>query len=38
MFAAADAGRLSGSVYEGLWADIGTPDRLAALREQSDDR
>ncbi len=33
MFAAADAGRLSGSVYEGRWADIGTPERLAALQE-----
>jgi MurNAc alpha-1-phosphate uridylyltransferase len=28
---AADGGRLSGSLYEGLWADIGTPERLAAL-------
>lgn len=28
MFEAADAGRLSGSVYEGFWADIGTPERL----------
>lgn len=28
---AADAGRLSGAVYEGLWADVGTPARLAAL-------
>jgi MurNAc alpha-1-phosphate uridylyltransferase len=28
---AADAGRLSGSVFEGLWADVGTPERLAAL-------
>ena len=28
---AADAGRLSGSLYEGFWADIGTPERLAAL-------
>lgn len=36
MFAAADAGRLSGSVYEGQWADIGSPDRLAALRQQLD--
>lgn len=34
MFAAADAGRLSGSVYEGQWADIGTPERLATLRQQ----
>ncbi len=29
---AADEGRLSGEVYDGLWADIGTPERLAALR------
>lgn len=29
---AADRGQLSGSVYEGLWADIGTPERLAELR------
>lgn len=30
--AAAAAGRLSGSLYEGQWADIGTPERLEALR------
>ena len=29
---AADQGLLSGSVYEGLWADVGTPERLAALQ------
>lgn len=28
---AADMGQLSGFVYEGLWADIGTPERLAEL-------
>lgn len=28
---AADRGALSGSLYEGLWADVGTPERLAAL-------
>ncbi len=28
---AADAGQLAGSLYEGAWADIGTPKRLAAL-------
>lgn len=28
---AADRGTLSGSLYEGLWADVGTPERLAAL-------
>lgn len=26
---AADAGALSGSLYEGRWADVGTPERLA---------
>jgi len=31
MRAAADAGTLSGSVYRGLWQDVGTPDRLAEL-------
>jgi len=29
---AADRGQLSGSLYEGLWADAGTPQRLAELR------
>jgi MurNAc alpha-1-phosphate uridylyltransferase len=29
--AAADAGRLGGSVYAGLWRDVGTPERLAEL-------
>ena len=33
MFAAADAGRLSGSVNKGRWADIGTTERLAKLRK-----
>ena len=28
---AADRGQLSGSLYDGTWADVGTPDRLAAL-------
>lgn len=28
---AADRGQLAGSLYEGLWADVGTPQRLAAL-------
>ena len=32
-FHAADRGRLSGSLYEGLWADIGTPERLEAVRK-----
>lgn len=31
MRAAADAGRLQGSLYEGVWADVGTPERLAAI-------
>ena len=29
---AAEQGRLSGSLYTGQWADVGTPERLAALR------
>ncbi len=29
--AAADARQLGGSLYEGLWADVGTPERLAKL-------
>ena len=29
---AAERGQLSGSLYEGQWADVGTPERLAALR------
>lgn len=33
MRAAADAGRLQGSLYEGAWADVGTPERLDALSE-----
>lgn len=28
---AARAGQLGGSLYEGLWEDVGTPDRLAEL-------
>jgi MurNAc alpha-1-phosphate uridylyltransferase len=30
---AADASRLQGSLYEGLWADVGTPERLQAANE-----
>lgn len=30
---AAVGGRLQGSLYEGLWADVGTAERLAALHE-----
>jgi MurNAc alpha-1-phosphate uridylyltransferase len=29
--AAADARQLGGSLYKGLWADVGTPERLAKL-------
>jgi MurNAc alpha-1-phosphate uridylyltransferase len=29
--AAADADRISGSIYSGLWRDVGTPERLAEL-------
>ena len=32
---AADQGRLSGSLYEGQWADVGTPERLSELCENS---
>lgn len=28
---AANAGRVGGSIYEGLWEDVGTPERLAEL-------
>jgi MurNAc alpha-1-phosphate uridylyltransferase len=28
---AADEGRLGGSIYEGIWQDVGTPERLADL-------
>jgi len=31
--AAADAGHLGGSVYTGLWRDVGTPERLAELNK-----
>lgn len=31
LFDAARAGRLAASLYEGLWVDVGTPERLAAL-------
>ena len=30
---AAREGRLAGSLYEGLWEDVGTPERLAALNQ-----
>ena len=31
LFDAARRGRLDASLYQGLWADVGTPERLAAL-------
>jgi MurNAc alpha-1-phosphate uridylyltransferase len=31
LYAAADAGRMSGELYEGLWQDVGTRERLAEL-------
>lgn len=31
LFEAAKRGRLSGSLYEGLWEDVGSPERLAQL-------
>lgn len=31
---AADRGQLAGSLYEGRWADVGTPERLARLRAE----
>lgn len=34
MRAAADAGELTGSVYRGEWADVGTPERLAELNRR----
>lgn len=30
---AADRGQLEGSVYKGVWEDVGTPERLAALND-----
>jgi len=35
---AADAGRLTGSFYEGLWADVGTRERLAALETSEENK
>ena len=32
---AADSGLLQGSLYEGLWADVGTPGRLRAINRPS---
>lgn len=33
---AADAGRLSGEMYKGLWADVGTSERLEALESSAE--
>ena len=33
--AAIDKGRVSASLYTGLWTDVGTPDRLHALNQNS---
>lgn len=33
---AADAGRVTGELYEGRWEDVGTPERLAALNRELD--
>ncbi len=33
---AADEGRLTGCVYAGSWADVGTPERLAAIEAGTD--
>lgn len=30
---AADEGRLGGSIYTGVWQDVGTPERLSALND-----
>lgn len=35
MRAAADRGQLEGSVYEGTWEDVGTPERLADIMLRS---
>jgi len=30
-----DQGRVSASLYTGLWTDVGTPERLQALNQNS---
>ena len=35
--AAADRGQISGELYEGLWSDVGTPERLAELNSEAQD-
>jgi MurNAc alpha-1-phosphate uridylyltransferase len=32
--AAADRGEVTGELYEGNWSDVGTPERLSALRDR----
>jgi NDP-sugar pyrophosphorylase family protein len=34
LFAAAAEGRLGGSVYKGVWEDVGTPERLDRLNNR----
>ncbi len=36
LYDAADAGRLGGSLYEGRWDDVGTPERLEELNLRCD--
>ena len=36
--AAIDAGRVTGSIYQGRWTDVGTPQRLEALNKTSLER
>jgi hypothetical protein len=34
LFAAADAGRLGGRVWPGVWNNLGTPEQLAAAERE----
>jgi N-acetyl-alpha-D-muramate 1-phosphate uridylyltransferase len=34
LYAAVDEQRLSGELFQGLWQDVGTPERLAQLETQ----
>src|SRR5436190_46548 len=34
LYAAADQQRLTGELFQGLWQDVGTPERLAELETQ----
>lgn len=36
LFEAADAGRLTGEIHSGIWADVGTPERLDALNRSGE--